>query len=106
MLDDVVCIWHVCVLTTFDTVHTYMLYDLRMYKDITGESLYIADTYYVHTVYILSHNGLRRDEDIQAGGLVSTQPHITDDDEGVTIPAQRTKNFSRGDQMLTTWKRQ
>jgi hypothetical protein len=56
LLVDVIYIWRVYVLTTFHTVHTYMLYDLSMYKEITGESLYIAGTYYVHTVYILSHN--------------------------------------------------
>ncbi len=51
LIEDVNCIWRVCVPTTFHTVHTYTLYDLCKYKDITGESLYIAGTYYVHTVH-------------------------------------------------------
>ncbi len=54
--------------------------------------------------------GLRHDEDMLAGDPVSTQPHVTEDDEvddnPCTEESERTKNFSRGDQMLTTWKRQ
>jgi hypothetical protein len=37
-------------------------------------------------VYILSNRGLRRDDDMLAGGPVSTQPHVTDDDEGDDNP--------------------
>jgi hypothetical protein len=33
---------------------------------------------------------------MQAGGPVSTQPPVTDDDEGMIIPAERTKIFFHG----------
>ncbi len=49
--------------------------------------------------------GLRSDEDMLASGPVSTQPHVTDDDEGDDNPCIEDNFFSRGDQMLTTWKR-
>ena len=46
--------------------------------------------------------GSRSDEDMLAGGPVSTQPHVTDDDEGDNTPCTEDEE----DQMLTTWKRQ
>jgi hypothetical protein len=60
----------------------------------------VHTTYYVHTVNILVANsgfrGLHRDEDIQAGGPVSTQPYITDDYEGDDNPCIEDKDFFQG----------
>jgi hypothetical protein len=59
-------------------------------------------TYCVHTVYILSMNtnagfrGLRRDEDMLAGGPVPTQPHVTEDDEGDDNPCTVDEEVFQG----------
>jgi hypothetical protein len=54
-------------------------------------------------MYILSQSckyagfrGFRRDEDMWAGGQVSTQPHVTDDDEGDDNPCSEDEEFFRG----------
>jgi hypothetical protein len=40
--------------------------------------------------------GLRCDEDMLAGGPVSTQPHVTDDDEGDDNPCIEDEEFFQG----------
>ena len=40
--------------------------------------------------------GSRRDEDMLAGGPVSTQPHVTDDDEGDNTPCTEDEEFFQG----------
>ncbi len=53
-------------------------------------------------MYILSHQcnadflGLCRDEDMLAGGPVSMQPHVTDDDEGDDNPCIEDEEFFQG----------
>ncbi len=71
MLEDVICIWRVCVLTTFHTVHTYMLCEIRMYKDITGESLYIAGT---KGLSFISNRQRRKEGTFCASGLTGIEP--------------------------------
>ena len=86
--------------------HTGLLYDRHMCKDMFDDSLYILCTYLLYTMYILStylqttanagFRGARRDEDIQAGGPVSTQPHVTDDAEGDDNPCTEDEEFFQG----------
>jgi hypothetical protein len=40
--------------------------------------------------------GSRRDEDMLADGPVSTQPHVTDDDEGDNTPCTEDEEFFQG----------
>ncbi len=54
-------------------------------------------------MYILSQSckyagfrGFSRDEDMRAGGPVSTQPHVTDDDEGDINPCSEDEEFFQG----------
>jgi hypothetical protein len=96
-------------------VHTGMLYDRHMCKDISDESLYILCTYELYTMYILStylqttahagFRGARRDEDIQAGGPVSTQPHVTDDAEGDDNPCTEDEEFFQEGPKFQRWMR-
>jgi hypothetical protein len=59
-------------------------------------------SYLVHTMYIIQSckyagfRGFLRDEDMRAGVLVTTQPHITNDDEGDDNPCSEDEEFLQG----------
>ena len=55
---------------------------------------------------ITGFRGSRSDEDIQAGGPVSSQPIVTDEEERDYNPCSEDEEFSRGGQMRTPWTRQ
>jgi hypothetical protein len=56
--------------------------------------IYSSCTYSVHA--ITGFRGSRRDEDIQAGGPVSTQPPVTDDEERDYNPCSEDEEFFQG----------
>ena len=92
----------VCLACKRTCTHTYSV--CHVYEQCTNV---------VHTVYVLTlciqitgFRGSRRDQDKQAGGPVSTKPPDTDDEERDGSPCGQDKEFSRGDQTLTPWKRQ
>ncbi len=59
-------------------------------------------SYSVHTLYIIQSckyagfRAFRRDEYMRAGGPVSIQPHVTDDDEGDDNPCSEDEEFFQG----------
>jgi hypothetical protein len=74
--------------------NVYTEYILCTYKVHTKPIIYIMCSYCAHTMYILIQSckyaeflGFHHDEDMQAGGPVSTQPHVTDDDAGEDMQA-------------------
>jgi hypothetical protein len=52
--------------------------------------------YIIQSCKYAGFRGFRRDEDMLAGGPVSTQPHVTDDDEGDANPCSENEEFFQG----------
>ncbi len=83
--------------------NVYTEYILCTYKVHTKPIIYIMCSHCAHTMYILIQSckyakflGFHHDEDMQAGGPVSTQPHVTEDDAGDDNPGSEDDEIFQG----------